>query len=96
MLGWTVATSVLADERSAVGAAGIGLERRTANLMAGLVDHHDDPVLSDRVVEIAVTAGATRRLLDRSCPDPENVSEMLSVANNFARAAAELPDETIH
>lgn len=68
--GWTVAASVLANERSAVGAAGIGLERRTANLLAELADHHDHPVLRDRVVEIAVTAGATRRLLDRSAGDP--------------------------
>ena len=32
----------------------------------------------------------------RSCPDPENVAEMLEVANSFAKAAAELPDDTLH
>ena len=66
--GWRVATSVLADERSAVGAAGIGLEQRTSELL----EHASElgPVERDRVVDIAVAAGATRRLLDRSAGDP--------------------------
>ncbi len=66
--GWRVATSVLADERSAVGAAGIGLEQRTEALLAQTRDL--GPVERDRVVDIAVAASATRRLLDRSAGDP--------------------------
>lgn len=68
--GWSVATSVLADERSAVGAAGIGLERRTQALLDDLAASGDDPVSRARVVDIAAKAGATRRLLDRSAGDP--------------------------
>lgn len=66
--GWRVATSVLADERAAVGAAGIGLEQRTAELLAQV--SNVDPAQRDRVLEIAVAAGATRQLLDRSAGDP--------------------------
>ena len=32
----------------------------------------------------------------RSCADPETVSEMIAVADSFARKAAELPDDTVH
>lgn len=67
--GWTVATAVLADERSAVGAAGIGLERRTAALLADAAAT-GGAVARDRALQIAVEAGATRRLLDRSAGDP--------------------------
>jgi len=67
--GWTVATSVLADERSAVGAAGIGLQRRTQALIDG-ASASPDEALRARVMELATSAGATRHLLDRSAGDP--------------------------
>lgn len=65
--GWTVATSVLADERSAVGAAGIGLERRLRRL-ADVADA-GDPVRRDQVMKLTTRGAALRRLLDRSAGD---------------------------
>ncbi|MEO6652539.1 MAG: acyl-CoA dehydrogenase family protein [Ilumatobacteraceae bacterium] len=57
--GWTVATSVLSDERAEVGAAGIGLERRLAGLPA-----------NGRFAAVQVEGRAVAGLLDRSNGDP--------------------------
>lgn len=67
--GWGVATSVLADERAEVGAAGIALEQRTQRLIdtitpATSVAHRD------RIMGSRTSAGALRQLLDRSGGDP--------------------------
>jgi len=67
--GWGVATSVLADERSEVSAAGIALERAT-NRLVDTVDASTDPVHRDRVMRVLTEGGALRRLLDRSGGDP--------------------------
>ena len=67
--GWGVATSVLADERAEVGAAGIALERKTQHLL-DTVDATTDAVRRDRVADIRTRAGALRQLLDRSEGDP--------------------------
>lgn len=67
--GWRVATSVLADERAEVGAAGIALERRTQHLL-GTITSETDPVHRDRIMRTRVEAGALHRLLDRSESDP--------------------------
>jgi alkylation response protein AidB-like acyl-CoA dehydrogenase len=67
--GWGVATSVLADERAEVGAAGIALERRTQRLI-DTVDATTDPVHRHRIMRVKTTAGALRQLLDRSEGDP--------------------------
>ena len=56
--GWQVATSVLADERAAVGAASIRLDRRLVRL-------GDDPG-----TELRDRGFALRRLLDRSGTNP--------------------------
>lgn len=66
--GWTVATSVLADERSEVGAAGIGLERR----MSHVVDTVDttDAVMRNRVMKLVTAGGSLHHLLDRSSGNP--------------------------
>ena len=56
--GWQVATSVLADERAAVGAASIRLDRRLDRL-------GDDPR-----TELRDRGFALRRLLDRSGTNP--------------------------
>ena len=66
--GWTVATSVLADERSEVGAAGIGLQRQLGEL-AGLVGDGDG-VVRDRVAALSASGGALVPLLGRSGGDP--------------------------
>jgi len=67
--GWGVATSVLGDERAEVGAAGIGLERRTQHLL-DTVNASTDKVRRDRIMRIKTSAGALRQLLDRSEGDP--------------------------
>jgi len=67
--GWGVATSVLADERAEVGAAGIALERSTQRLI-DTVDASTNAVHRDRILQTKVTASALRRLLDRSEGDP--------------------------
>ena len=67
--GWGVATSVLGDERAEVGAAGIGLERRTQHLV-DTITADTDPVHRDRIMKIRTSAGALRQLLDRSEGDP--------------------------
>jgi alkylation response protein AidB-like acyl-CoA dehydrogenase len=64
--GWTVATSVLADERSQVGAAAIGLQRRLAALAEAV--HGDEH--RDRLAAIRASGGALARLLERSGGDP--------------------------
>jgi alkylation response protein AidB-like acyl-CoA dehydrogenase len=64
--GWTVATSVLADERSQVGAAGIGLKRRLRELAEQVAD--DDHV--QRLGAIRADGFALARLLERSGGDP--------------------------
>jgi alkylation response protein AidB-like acyl-CoA dehydrogenase len=64
-----VATSVLADERAEVGAAGIGLERRTQRLVDTL-DETSGQVARDRIMRLKTSAGALRQLLDRSGGDP--------------------------
>ena len=68
--GWGVATSVLADERAEVGAAGIALERSTQRLI-DTIDAGTDPVHRDRIMRTRVKAGALRQLLDRSEGDPK-------------------------
>ena len=62
--GWGVATSVLADERSAVGSARIALETRV-NAVQSDVDL-DDPVARDRWLDTKVRANALGHLLGRS------------------------------
>jgi alkylation response protein AidB-like acyl-CoA dehydrogenase len=64
--GWTVATSVLADERSSAGAAGIGLQRRLAALAEAV---HGD-AHRDRLAGVEANGGALARLLARSGGDP--------------------------
>ncbi len=66
--GWTIATSVLADERAEVGAAGIGLQRRTQRLIDSA--DTDNTAMRARVATLAANAGAMRRLLDRSAGNP--------------------------
>lgn len=65
--GWGVATSVLGDERAAVGAAGIGLQQRLDDLASSI---GDEPIPRDRVMQIRARGGALHRLLDRSGGDP--------------------------
>lgn len=60
--GWAVATSVLADERAEVGAAGIALERR----IAGLPFDAD----GNRFAMVRTEGNAVARLLERSSGDP--------------------------
>lgn len=67
--GWGVATSVLADERSEVSAAGIALERSTRRLV-DTIDASTGPVHRDRIMGLMTDANALRRLLDRSGGDP--------------------------
>jgi len=67
--GWGVATSVLADERAEVGAAGIALARSTSQLI-DTIDEATNPVHRDRIMQARVAAGALHRLLDRSEGDP--------------------------
>jgi len=67
--GWGVATSVLADERAEVGAAGIALERRTQHLI-DTITNATDAVHRDRIMRTKTSAGALRQLLERSAGDP--------------------------
>lgn len=67
--GWAVATSVLGDERSEVGAAGIALERSTQRLL-DTIDADTDFVRRDQLMRLVVNSGALRQLLDRSGGDP--------------------------
>ncbi len=67
--GWSVAVSVLADERAEVGAAGIGLEKRTQRLV-DKVNARTSPTERARVLQARTSASATRHLLDRSAGDP--------------------------
>ena len=67
--GWGVATSVLGDERAEVGAAGIGLERRTQHLI-DTITNDTNPAHRDRIMQTMTRAGALRQLLDRSEGDP--------------------------
>lgn len=67
--GWTVTTSVLADERAEVGAASIALERRSQQLVDSLEPAHG-AVHRDRIMNTRVAAGALSRLLQRSEADP--------------------------
>ncbi len=66
--GWTVATSVLADERSAVGAAGIGLRRSLDQLVTPATT--EDEVARDRLLDLTATGGALGQLLNRSAGNP--------------------------
>lgn len=59
--GWTVATSVLADERSQVGAAGIGLRRRL-----GALAEPSGSSFGSRCNELRVRGGAVAHLVERS------------------------------
>ncbi len=59
--GWTVATSVLADERASVGAAGIGLRHRLASL-----DVSHGARLRDRTLALRCRGEALAKLLERS------------------------------
>jgi alkylation response protein AidB-like acyl-CoA dehydrogenase len=65
--GWTVATSVLADERASAGAAGIGLRRRLRQL-AGDASHRHD---RERLLAIQSAGAAIAHLVTRSGGDPE-------------------------
>jgi alkylation response protein AidB-like acyl-CoA dehydrogenase len=66
--GWIVATSVLADERAEVGAAGIALRRQ----LAGLADRASSFERSqrDRLVELTASGEALSHLLGRSGGEP--------------------------
>jgi alkylation response protein AidB-like acyl-CoA dehydrogenase len=64
--GWTVATSVLADERAEVGAAGIGLNRRLDALGAVV----GSSAARDRLVAVRAEGQAIAHLLDRSGGNP--------------------------
>jgi len=57
--GWTVTTSVLADERSGAAAAGIALNRKLAGLSR-----------TDRAINLTVQGSALGHLLTRSGGDP--------------------------
>jgi alkylation response protein AidB-like acyl-CoA dehydrogenase len=63
--GWMVATSVLADERASVGAAGIGLQRRLA-AMGDVASHH----LRPRSTTLRSKGEAIAGLLARSAGSP--------------------------
>ncbi|MEZ5342249.1 MAG: acyl-CoA dehydrogenase family protein [Acidimicrobiales bacterium] len=65
--GWAVATSVLADERSEVGARGIALRRDLAGLRNGAPD---ELVVRDQLMNLTVEGTALAELLDRSVGDP--------------------------
>jgi len=67
--GWGVATSVLADERAEVGAAGIGLERKTQRLVDS-IDAETDAVRRDHIMKLKTDASALHQLLDRSEGNP--------------------------
>lgn len=75
--GWTVATSVLADERAGVGAAGIGLERRMHKLLYDV--DTTDAIMRDRVMNLTASGAALRQLLDRSKGDP-NLGPLVKLA----------------
>lgn len=77
--GWKVAMSVLADERASVGAAGIGLEMRSARMIDRL-GKDPGPGARDRVVGVAASAQALRRMLDRSPGDPR-LGPLVKLAN---------------
>ena len=62
--GWTVATSVLADERASVGAAGIGLRRRLSK-----VEVATDGSTRARALDLRAHGDALARLLERSGGD---------------------------
>ena len=64
--GWSVAMSVLVDERGSSGAGLVGLERRLAYLRS-LVG--DAPALRDRLLQVYVRGQALRTLLLRSDRD---------------------------
>lgn len=64
--GWTVATSVLADERASVGAASIGLRRRLTSLGESSVTNHTLP----RVHSTRGKGEAIAHLLARSGGSP--------------------------
>lgn len=64
--GWTVATSVLADERASVGAAGIGLRRRLRRLAADACGRQD----RERLLTIQSSGAAIAHLVSRSGGDP--------------------------
>jgi alkylation response protein AidB-like acyl-CoA dehydrogenase len=63
--GWTVATSVLADERASVGAAGIGLRRR----LGALAELPTPGELRGRQASVRSDGEAIARLLARSGVD---------------------------
>ncbi len=66
--GWTVATSVLADERASVGSAGIALRR---NLEAMAVEGAvSNDVFRDNLMALQTTGEALLQLFTRSAGDP--------------------------
>lgn len=64
--GWTVATSVLADERSSVGAAGVAMRHRLAELAQRCSGGDGEPGLSARSLALLTTGHATEKMLARS------------------------------
>lgn len=64
--GWTVTTSVLADERASVGAAGVGLRRALRDLASVSSDVRH----RGRLLEIQADGGAISHLIGRSGGDP--------------------------
>lgn len=66
--GWTVATSVLADERASVGAAGIALRRSLGNLATDATSSR--PVSRQNLMELTATGESLLQLFSRSAGDP--------------------------
>ena len=66
--GWAVTTSVLADERSEVGAAGVALRRELATLAGGVVGGGE--VFRDRLAALTTDGRALAHLFERSGGDP--------------------------
>lgn len=66
--GWTVATSVLADERAEVGASGVVLQRRLAEVARG--SSSGRPVETDRTFSLMTSGNSLGHLLVRSAGEP--------------------------
>lgn len=67
--GWAVTTAVLADERSEVGAAGVGVRRQLAALAGS--ERVGEPAVRHRIASLMVDGGALAHLFDRSGGAPE-------------------------
>ena len=82
--GWTVATSVLADERASVGAAGIALRRNLGTLAANGSASND--VHRDELMRLQTTGESLLQLFTRSAGDP-TLGPLTKLANTEIASA---------